>query len=328
MIFIEGFEEFQGETSPAPAFERADYTSEGDWALVAGRAPGSVGISGRGATLTRTSKWTQPKFSVGFAYQFEAQRGSVAFIKVGAARAVLWLNPDSGLPFINVSPGGALPTILRWYYYEIELDRATGNANLYINNRFDSQHFVGAFAGEDIEINLGYLDPLDYRPGQPQAMPDTGAKTFDDFYMHDGARLGPMIVTTRFPTLDVNVEWFRAAQAGTHADSLSLHPPKPLDNYVASDTVGEEDRFTSNKALANTNPVIATAVVVLARKSPALNAKLGVFLGGQAGAALRTDTGVVDTEWRTQYFGFERNLTDTVAGITASEFGITVAPNP
>jgi hypothetical protein len=323
MIHIEGFEEFLGESPLKPAFTRADYAAEGEWAMVAGRGAGSYGISGRESSLMRVGEWTDAKFSVGFAYQFEA-RGSVAWLDIGGARVTLWLNPESGLPHLNTNPGGALPTIVRWYYYEIELDRASGVASLYINNRFDSQFLIGGFTGPEVEVNLGYLDPAEYRPGVDPVPVDLGAKSFDDFYMHDGPRLGPIKVTTRFPDVDVNVEWFRAAQSGTHAQSLSLHPPKPLDNYVASDTIGEEDRFTSATSLANTNPVIATAVVVLARKSPALLAKLGVFIGGQVGAELRSTTGVVETEWRTQYFGFEKRTADTVAGITASQFGITV----
>lgn len=323
MIHITGFEEFAGEQQPGPALQRADYIVAGNLSMVSGRA--ASGISSRGGALSRRAPWASAKFSTGFAHQFDA-RGSVAWLKIGARTVVLWMNPDTGMPTLNDRAGGALPTANRWYYYELEIERATGNVALFINNKFDSIYNLGAeIVEQQIEVGLGYMQPQSYRADLPAGVTDNAAKTYDDFYMRDDARLGPIAVTTRFPYGDANVEWFKSDASKSHSEILSLHPPKPLDNYVASADVGDEDRFTSSIPLANNNAVVATGVVVLARKSPTLAAKLGVFIGGDGDAELRQDTRLVDSDWRTQYVCFEARESDTVAGITATEFGFNVA---
>lgn len=322
MIHISGFEEFTGERTPIAAMVRAGYTAAGDVTMVGGRF--ASGIATRTGYLARSMAWNGNKFSAGFAHQFSA-RGSVASLKIGTATVVLWMNPDTGLPAMNAAVGGALPTTNRWYYYEFEIDRA-GTVSLFINNRFDSSINVGALAGNQVELALGYTAPAIYRPGVTPVPIDAGTKTYDDFYMRDGARIGPIAVTTRFPSVDVKREWFSSDPVVSHAHAqvLSLHPPLPLDNYVASANIGSEDSFTSIQPLANENAVVATGVIVLARKSPSLDAKLDVFIGGES-VDDRHSTRTVDTTWETQYVCFEAVGSDTAATIRESEFGFNVA---
>jgi hypothetical protein len=324
-IHIDGFEEFAGEQNPASAMQRADYATVGQWALVQGRQGGAA-LSGNACVVSRGLPWNGQKFAVGFAHMFTA-RGSACWLNIGDKQIVLWTSPDSGVPYLNDVPGGALPTINRWYYYELEVDRTAGTVSLFINNRPDAVLQIGQVVDQAITVNLGYMNPASYRPGVVPVPSDSASKSFDDFYMRDGARLEPIAVTTRFPTADKHVEFFAADPTKNHNASLSLHPPKPLDNYVASDEIGAEDRFTSGMPLTNGNDVIATGIVVLARKSPQMAAKLGVFIGGQDGAPLREDSRVVGSEWHTQFIFFNQNNDDTAAGIAAADFGITVQPN-
>lgn len=328
MIHIEGFEQFRGESALGLALARADYASAGDWALVAGRGSlaTAAGISGVRTNVSRVHPFTGAQFSFGFAHYFTA-RGSLVTFTLGDDKYTLWLDPLNGLPRINGGQGGALPTITRWYYYEIEVDRANGAIRLYINNRLDSTYAATSSLGAltSATVSLGWRDPAQYRPLVNDAVPaDEGPKAYDDFYIRDGARVGPLMVSTRFPTNDKHVEWFLSALDGSHSGTLSLQPPKPLDNFVASDTIGKEERFVSGQELSNTNPIIATGILVLARKSPSLDAKLGVFIGGQAGAPLRQDSRAVESEWRTQYVTFEQNPGDTVEGLRQADFGFKV----
>jgi hypothetical protein len=319
MIHITGFEEFAGEQSPASALARADYITTGTIALVAGRF--SNGVSMQNGMLSRIVPWTTDNFSTGFAHQF-SDRGSVAQLKIGGTTLVLWMNPDNGMPMVNDQMGGALPTKNRWYYFEMSLTRA-GQVTLHINGRQELTFALGAaFAEQAVEVGLGYVSPVSYRPGVDPVPVDDAAKTYDDWYMRDDVRLGPISVTTRFPTADAHVEWFNTDTNSSHAQTLSLHPPLPLDHYVASADIGKEDRFTSIQPLVSNNAVVATGVVVLARKSPNLDAKLGVFIGGDADD--RADTRIVAADWKTQYVCFEAVGTDTPAKITASEFGFNV----
>jgi len=326
-IHIDGFEQFGGETDPSEAIGRANYNAAGRWAIVAGRgAVGNVAISGQTTVLTRVVDWNGGKFAVGFAHQFD-RRGSVAWLKIGQKQIVLWLNPDTGSPSINDNAGNAIPTTNRWYYYELEIDRALGRVYLYINNRLDSTYDLGYTPIEqEVIVNLGYLRPMFYRPDVTPEPIDNAVKTYDDLYINDGPRVGPITVTTRFPTNDNNVQWFAADAGKSHSESLSMHPPNPLDNYVASNTIGDEDRFTSNKPLNNANAIIATGIVVMARRSPEFMGQLGVFLGGRPGADLRQDVRIVPSVWVTQYVCFDRNINDTVGGMTAADFGINVSP--
>lgn len=328
MIFIDGFEGFAGPNSPAALLQRAEYVATGNLSAVGGRSsvPGSTAIAGSGVSVTRGFPWTGNKFACGFAHQFSA-RGSVMSVKLGAARITLWMNEVNGLPMLNEYGGGALPTINRWYYYELFINRSANSCELWINNKLDQSIALpaGATAATTVDVTLGYRDPASYRPANLPLYSDGGNKYLDDFYARDSDRIGPIIVTTRFPEIDLNVEWFKAAEGGTHAESLSAHPPQPLDLYVASDTVGKEDRFSSGVMLPNVNEVLATGLLVMARKADTLNAKLGVFMGGQPGAALRSDKRTVENEWRTQYIVFDKTAGDTKAGIESSQFGINVA---
>jgi len=323
MLHIDGFEEFANDPAPNKQLERAQYQVSGQWGVVGGRI-GAHGLAGRNAALVRSMPWTTGVCSVGFAHIFDT-RGSAAWLKVGDTQINLWLHPDTGLPYLNDQPGGALPTANRWYYYELELNRAASTVTLSINNRIDMTYPVeGDLSAQELEVGIGYILPQVYRPDADPVPVDNATKTFDDLYIRDAARFGPIVVSTRFPTMDQNVEWFAAATSGTHASSLSLRPPKPLDNYVAANEIGAEDRFTSDHTLVNNNPVIATGVVVLARKAPTLAAKLGVFIEGD-GMSSREMVTEVDTDWKTQYLFFEPRE-DTPAAVLASQFGITVSP--
>lgn len=319
MIHITGFEEFIGEQSPGAALARADYNVAGEITMVAGRF--SSGIATQNGMLSRTVPWTTARFSTGFAHQF-SDRGSVARITIGTTSLVLWMNPDNGMPMVNDQVGGALPTKNRWYYFEMQIER-TGQVTLFINGRQDMTFALGAaLAEQEVTVGLGYLSPVTYRPGVDPVPVDTSTKTYDDWYMRDDTRLGPISVTTRFPTADAHVEWFNTNTNSSHAQTLSLHPPQPLDNYVASAVVGAEDRFTSIQPLVSDNDVVATGVVVLARKSPTLDANLGVFIGGDADD--RSAVKTVGSDWKTQYACFEAVGTDTPDKITTSEFGFNV----
>lgn len=328
MIFIDGFEGFSGAGNPAALLQRAEYVASGNLTALGGRSSfvGSTALGGSKISVSRGFPWTTPKFACGLAHQFSA-RGSVMWVKIGTAYITLWMNELNGLPMLNDNPGGALPTITRWYFYELLLNKDNGTCELWINNKLDQSIPLpgGAAAATTVEVGLGYRDPTLYRPAGFPVYNDQGSKYLDDFYAREGDRIGPVIVTTRFPSHDENVEWFAASPTGTHSDSLSLHPPKPLDNYVASDAIGKEDRFTSGVLLPNTNEILATGVLVMARKADTLNAKLGVFMGGNAGAAVRSSKLTVENEWRTQYASFDKTAGDTKAGIEASPFGINVA---
>ena len=323
MLHIEGFEQFGSENALTEALIRSGYEAVGAWASVAGRGQYSRAISAQGASVTRTFAWNEPKFSLGFAHMFE-DRGSVAWLKIGTFDITLSLDKVDGLPRLGTTVGGALPVKSRWYFFELEVERSTGSVALYINGRFDCIFVAGPGSpiqgANQIKASIGTRPPSEYIPGSTAN--DLAVKSYDDMYMRTDARFSPIMVTTRFPTTDQLVEWQKAGTDPTHAATVSRRPPTPLDNYIASDTVGKRDRFTSSQPLSNSLNVIAMGIVVLARKSPSVTARLGVEVGGSV--VPRDDRLTVDTDWHAQYVCFEDNVDESPANVVASTFGVSV----
>lgn len=326
MLHMDGFEQYAGEPSLTIPLGRAQYSVSGTWGAVSGRGTNSRAIAGQGCFIQRRVDWKadKDKLSFGFACNFTA-RGSMAVFKCGGVDLTFWINSVTGMPQLNNVVGGALPTKSLYYYYEIEIDRASGLCSLFINNRFDCSISFGpgSMSAEFADIRLGFRAPHEYRPGVTPVPTDTGVKNYDDFYIRDNTRFGPIMISTRFPDIDVVTDWFKAGDESTHAATLARLPPEPLDRYVAADTIGKEERFISNDPLANTNSVIATGLVVMARKSPSLNAKLEVFMAGTV--TQRGDKRAVESEWLTQFVCFEFVQGDTIQNVQNSTFGVSVS---
>lgn len=322
MLHIDGFDQFNGDTHLIASLVRSGYTAVGTLAPVTGRAAGSTAISVRSGTITRPVPYSGPRLTVGFAHQF-TDRGACVKLGLGAESITLWFNPANGLPMLNDTQGNALPIINTWYYIELALDKESHICQLWINGKMDSgiAMTTSMAAATSCDVILGHQPLVD---GDGNPIVDNSVKTYDDFYARGDYRLGPVVITTRFPTVDNHVQWFKAGGEATHAATVGVLPADPLNRYIASDTIGQEDRFTSAAVVSNPNAIVATALVVLARKSDTLDAHLNVFMGQTGGAELRQSTLTVDGIWRSQYSCYEQVVTDTPANIQASQFGVAV----
>ncbi len=327
MLHLDGFDQFSGETNVKPALERAGYTCSGELTVTSGRAAGSYGITSTTGKMERKHPWSGDKFTFGFGCRFTGGRGAMAWLKApNGEELIFWLDPDNGLPYISSAQGGALPIKNTWYYYELTLDRSDSKIELAINNRVDMARGISPTfaAATEITVGMGHRDREEY---MVHPTPDNSVKVYDDIYIHEGDRKGPMIITTRFPTTDQHIEWYNTNSPDSSASTLSNRPPDPNDQYVAANVMDAQDNFTSSTQLPSDNPILATAVVALTRKSPSLDAKLRVFLGGGTveGAAYRDQVHEVDSEWKLKYACFDRDTGDTRVGMEAAPFGIQVA---
>lgn len=321
-LHIDGFDQFQDDQRFRAAMERAGYGTAGSIASVTART--GIGVGCQGANFSRPHQWLTNHFSVGCAMQF-SERGSVLWLDFGNdERVVLWTSPDDGLPRLNDNAGGALPVKATWYYFEVVLDRVGGTASLFINNKADAVAPLTPtmLAATQISVHFGMLAPSTYRPGITIA--DNAQKTYDDLYIRDGSRLGPIVITTRVPQFDDLIEWAYTAEEGGSAEILAKRPPDPLNAYIASDQYDAQDRFKSLTPLASDKPILATALAVLTRKSPGFPALLGGFIGDGAGANYRGKTVEVDNEWRLRYLVFGAEGGDTKANIETAPFGVVV----
>lgn len=327
-LFIDGFEQFKDALDPPlkGALERAGYTVNGDGVQqVAGRLAGYTAIQMSATAVKRTLPWTGQFFSAGLAFQLPTARSAVLSLVAGDASIAAWLSDKSGAPYLNEHMGGSQPYVKTWYYVELQLDRTAGTMSMWINNRLevaDVELPAGVTSLAEIEVCWGsavdnppMIEGEDVKAGQVQ---------IDDIYGHDGERLGPIIVTTRMPTGTVIGDWVLSPDAESHHATAAMLPPKPLDVNIGADTEGQTDAFVSNVGLPTGNTIVATGMCVLARKSPALEAQLGVFIGNDLDAARRDGTLEITETWTTHYQAFHAYPLDTKLGIEAAPFGIVL----
>lgn len=320
-LHYDGFDQFSGYTSLSQALREAGYLSSGDPVAGTGRH-GSYGMSFDGSGfLTRTHPWATGTFSVGVAAQF-ATRGIILWIDHGEERLLLWVNPEDGNPYVNGHVGGSIPVKGRFYYYELELDRG-GTGQLYVNGRPDGQFTIPPQMVSATELTVGIGVPAKSTNGYPDVQVEQSPIYYDDLYINDGPHLGPITVTTRFPSRLGENQWAKSSDQPAW-QIVSMRPPGFNDAYVVSDTVGNVDEYYSNKKLHNTQPVIRTGMILIARKSPGFNGRLRGFIGGDEHAGYRDAVIDVDNTWRTNYIQFGPG-SDSAEGIEAAKFGIEVA---
>lgn len=323
-LHIDGFDQFAEETLLNAALKRAGYTLlSGAPSLGTGRN-NTKGLALSAGAFARDHAWLSNDFSAGCAMMF-ADRGSVTWLELGGEKLVAWASPVNGWTHLNGSTGNALPVKDYWYYYEIALNRTEGVARLYINNRLDVVLPLtpAMQAATEVRVCYGATDVSQFDPEAKGGM--SSGRHYDDIYIRDGLRYGPVVVSTRMPTAHTLVEWKHTTGTGTPSEILGTLPPEPLDRFMASDVIGSASRFVSSQNLLSGNKVVATGVLALVRKSPIMEAKLRATIGGDGQAAARSRDEEVDSSYQLKYLTFEEVAGDTPAGIKNTQFGIEVA---
>jgi hypothetical protein len=319
---IDGFEQFKNAANPPlqGALVRAGYgvyngPEGGSLIEVAGRTAGGTALAMTNSWLSELFYWNARYLSVGAAIFLQARNAVLTLqFPSGAFCAVVWIDATSGLPYLNGTPGGSSPYLHNWYYFEVVLDRQSQTMALWINNRLEVSGVplpAEGLSAEIMGVLYGTISPKFYGPQGPG-----GTAYYDDIYAcysETEQRVGSIVITTCFPTSEGVCEWQVSPAGGTHWQAVSSVPPEPLDKNVSTETIGINDRFFSNKALANSNPLVGIGLCVLARKAPALDARLAVYIPGKV-AVLS-----VDINWKNFYWTFEPT-TETLEDI--GEFGI------
>lgn len=323
-ILIDGFEQFRFETDMKKVLERSGYALDGTSFLeLEGRLSGSA-LSMTNSTMAREVQWPGRYLSVGVAFFMEA-RAPLIQLMIAGEPVIAWMDAEQGGPRLNERLGGSLPWLKTWYYAEVQLDRDALTASLWLNSRDEVVNLpitLNQATADTVTVAIGTKAPAAAPPWFNDK--SRGNVFFDDFYIHLGERLGPVAVTTRFPTAPGTTQWIKSPLAVDNLDAVTRRPTEEVDVNIASDVIGNADYYTSATVLANNEQIIATGMCVLARKSPALDAKLGVFIGDDAAAARREDDIAVTGTWESHYTGFTGQA-DTKAGIEAAPFGVEVA---
>lgn len=323
MLHIDGFEQFKSENQMSMALARAGYSFVGgQFTPLAGRFPGGQAIQVWGSDISREFDWPGRYFSAGFA-AYSLQRGRLLKLRLGSFALKVSLDPITGIPMMNEIEGGSIPWTKYWYYFEVQLDRTAGTAALWINGRVEIPAVTipaDARAVTSLWVDWGSAA----LPGENQANFNTNVQ-FDDIYATDAVRLGPIAITTRFPTSSGPVEWEKSPDAPSNHAAVSKLKPDPPNMNVAAGALNMTDFYQTSTELIEETDVVATGLCVLTRKSPVFDAMLGVFIG-DLGTPERRDLNLeIDGTWTTRYATFTRNIDDTPDIIEAAPFGIYVA---
>lgn len=324
-LHYDGFEQFAGNNQLEYALRLAGYgvAEYGRIAVSIGRY-GGFGIGTADGAFYREYPWEGSVLSVGTAIRFD-DRGAMFWVQAAGQTVVLWTDGETGNPHINGHRCGSLPVPVNFYYYELELDKVTGTVRLFVNGRPDGEAPLPAGMASATEAVVGFGLPDESTTSYPPQHIAKSTRYYDDIYLNNGPRLGPVTVTTRFPNLDGDpLEWYPST-GSAHAMLINRTPPEMNNAYIVSDEIGATDLFYSYRELVSNKRIISTGLVALTRKSPEFEGRLRGIVGDDVNAAKRSDVVSVEEDWRMRYIIFPENGSDTKEGIEMASFGVQVA---
>ncbi len=303
-ILLDGFEQFS-QTDRASQYMRLAGYEIGQASLVGGRKGGSAVSLYRGS-MKRAYSFTGQQLTVGFAMQFD-KRGPVFGVQsTGQTGYTLAfrIDKDSGLIVLNGVSGYIAPLPNRWYYFEVEMDKAAGTVQLYVNGRPDvSAPLPGTVAGS---ISMVF-NPFDL------VQDDFGTRVMDDLYITDSLRLGPLQITTRFPTTAIKTDWQNAGGSNI----VAVSPPiDTLDKYIFTGVPDAEDQYKSSKALPDNSPLRFVQLMTLYRKATSDPLSLEVNLDDQ-----RVTISNLPRDWAFRYTPMSAAGYDSTS-IVDAQFGV------
>jgi hypothetical protein len=349
-MFFDGFNQARG-TGSGPTYRNGwsltNFGYAGGWVTAAGDAAYPLKSATNAHAmegdylLERTHPWAGARFALGVACRMTAWspslapgrvqssgRGNILALTAGGERRVLWWSWQTGHVHFGAVPGNALPRYGAPYFYEVVLDRLTKTATVFINGKEDLVTPISdaMAAANEVTIGLGWM-----APGSYQLAPVETAEYRDIFYaclyLNDGEPLGPIDVSTRFPSNYVADDW---QDGGWWLKGRLISPDATAglksDRFVIGKTPGSKAPYTSSVALnKKTNPVVGTKVGVFARKTRNTEAQLGMFVGG-TDIEQRDGTQPVGSTWERCEATFEPRPGDTPDKIVTAPFGLTIEP--
>lgn len=276
-VFFDGFEQFKYADYIPAQLNSAGYTASGAIYTATGRIVGSS-LSFFRSSVTRRFPWRTDVVSIGFACRSSARGG---FFNVNGLGFVHDIKQALVVAGGHKSQHGyAAPTLARWYYYEIELNKKTGRVRLYINGKLDMDFTpidpIDSTTEIEVTLNPYWLDrdiigdPFDPRDGTPQepTIPeDRATRLYDDFYVYEGPRLTPIQVVTRFPTDNQLIEWDGDPEGLSHWAIVGDNRIDPLNKHILTNVNQARDTFITSMTLPDTNKVIAIGAVGCVRKT-------------------------------------------------------------
>lgn len=317
-IMLEGFEQFDKTEDLVAQMRKAGYSIDG------GNVVMGNGVNGRCVVTQKTSiglgvPWTDDKMSFGISAKFSG-RGGLFSINGNAfiADAVTGFFRYCGIS------GSAIPIKDRWYFYEVELDRANDTIELFINGKSQGIAKAGtSISGEQkliLKLNAYTESKTLEQVNTSNSVEDSAARSFDNMYIAGGDRFGPLTITTRFPDSSISSEWdIHTSVDMTHAQLLGKIPSEELDRYLMTNKDGKVESMTSSTPLPDeAGKVVGIGVVALVRKTDREDASIIVGIGDR-----RQDISDIPFVWGYRYAGWRATDSDTKETVQNSELSLT-----
>lgn len=279
--FFDGFEQFRtlDKETPAAYMKMAGYSTRGVLTTGQGRIGRSICLFTLASAFERKWAWSGDTITVGFACM-QQKRGALFGFKVGdetgrdVPSTTIYTDPQTGLVTIrnqngDLDIGYVTPLPKRWYYYEISANRNTGVVTVQVNGKDDVAFTLDADVKAASEITLVF-NPFDMLPSFPaEANYEEDTKQYDDMYVQDGGRLGPIQISGRLPSGDVAIGWNVSDEdpAYPHNRMVGVLPPDPSNRFIFTGVNDVYDAFNSSDALPDNGAIIAQGLVTLVRKA-------------------------------------------------------------
>lgn len=311
-LFFDGFEQFDQSRDYNAQMRKADYTVAGQIYTGAGRRNGKCLTTYR-SSISRTANWVDDILSFGFALK-QTARGGIC--SLGAVNFVL--DADTGNPrFLDVT-GVTLPILSKWYYYEVEANRATQSLSFYINGKLDGKTSLPASLLNE-EHPVITLNAYNAKPSLiDDKLQDNATRMYDDFYIYNGARLSPVQITTRLPTSDIQKQWRVLPDDITHFKAVGTVPTDELNRYIITHVNNAVDEFGSDTKLPDANPVIAVGALGLVRSATADMCSIDFKVGQRV-----MNVGNLTPAWHYRYVNWMTDpAVDTPASVEAATLSL------
>lgn len=326
ILHLDGFDHYQnvGGTLTGADFPNIGYTiTATNNSLVtvgtgSSNASRAIAISRSANGIAKLSKQihsTGDKVIIGFAMHATARE---RIVSVTGVFDVEW--PATGYPKIGTDSGPTIPILNTWYYYELVINKTAKQVTLWLNG---FEQFTSTFTADvpdDIEVVWGW-----------NTMGPAAVLKIDDLCVVDNAdptsvntdRVGPLQVTTRFPSAGVQNQWTASTTQKQNWQIVSQVPANQLE-YVQSNTLDAVDVYQSTQAV--TGDVVAVAVSVLSAKADVDDHSIRVLIR-QDGTDKESRDIPLSLQYTYNQAVFERDVNDlawTAESASNARFGIKV----
>lgn len=322
--FYDGFEQFRtDETKPVTYFlDMAKYISRGNLESGAGRLSNSVALFTKSSSFEREWVWAGDTITIGFACR-QSIRDPIFGIRMGedigteVPHVLVHIDRESALVTVTDGEtkevGYVTPLPNRWYYYEVVLTKSTRTIEVFVNGKKDVTFTLPAIFAQSSTMRFVF-NPYDLSPNWVTP----ADVVFDDLYIRDAGRLGPIQISGRLPTEDISREWMVSSEdpAGAHWAMVGTMPPNPNDKFIFTAENAKLDSFKSNVKLPDAGRIIAHGLVALVRKATADPVTIVASIDGNTVSMAN-----INRSWEYRYTLFPAGAYDKAA-IEGATFGV------